>query len=58
MKRPLINMLIFIVFLAGLFIAGVHVSRAAVGSDTVIVNYSETDPNEPEPEPEPEPEVI
>ena len=64
MKRPLINILIFVVLLAGLLIAGIHVSQAAVGSNpsTTLgtgvwtVNYDEddTDPNEPEPEPEPE----
>jgi len=58
MKRSLINILIFVVLLAGLLIAGVHVSQAAVGSDVLTVNYDETDPNEPEPEPEPEPEVF
>jgi len=58
MKRPLINILIFVVLLAGLLIAGVHVSQAAVGSDVWTVNCDETDPNEPEPEPEPEPEVF
>jgi hypothetical protein len=68
MKRPLINILIFVVLLAGLLIAGIHVSQAAVGSNpsTTLgtgvwtVNYDEdededdTDPNEPAPEPEPE----
>lgn len=66
MKRPLINILIFVVLLAGLLIAGVHVSQASVGSNSSTtlgtgvwtVNYDEdeddTDPNEPEPEPEPE----
>ena len=66
MKRPLINILIFVVLLAGLLIASIHVSQAAVGSNpsTTLgtgvwtVNYDEdeddTDPNEPEPEPEPE----
>jgi len=51
-------MLILVVLLAGLLIAGVHVSQAAIGSNVLTVNYTETDPNEPEPEPEPEPEVF
>jgi hypothetical protein len=58
MKRPLINILIFVVLLAGLLIVSVHVSQAADGSNVVTVNYYDTDPNEPEPEPEPEPEIV
>ncbi len=54
MKRPLINMLILAVLLAGLLIAGERICQAVVGSNTMTVNYSDTDPNEPEPEPEPE----
>ena len=52
MKRSLINMIIFVVLLTGMLIAGVQISRAAIGSNVWTVNYNDIDPNEPEPEPE------
>jgi hypothetical protein len=54
MKKTLIKILNLVMLLTGVFIAGVRVSQAALGSNALTVNYNETDSNEPEPEPEPE----
>ena len=54
MKRPLANILILVLLLAGLLMVGQQISQAAlvsVGSSHCFIADS-NDPNDPEPEPE------
>jgi len=50
MKRPLVNILILVLFLVGLLMVGGPISRSAQNPMDKIANCLTEEPNEPEPE--------